>query len=109
MNIKTIGLDIAKNVFQAHGTNASGKVELRKKLKRSQVLAFFANQPQCLIGLEACAGSHYWARELLNLGHEVKLIPAQYVKPYVKGNKTDGNDAEAICEAVQRQTCVLLL
>lgn len=102
MNIKTIGLDIAKNVFQAHGTNASGKVELRKKLKRSQVLAFFANQPQCLIGLEACAGSHYWARELLNLGHEVKLIPAQYVKPYVKGNKTDGNDAEAICEAVQR-------
>jgi len=102
MNITTIGLDIAKNVFQVHGVGANGKVALRKQLKRVQVLAFFANLPPCLIGLEACGGAHYWARELLKLGHDTRLISPQFVKPYVKGNKNDANDAEAICEAVGR-------
>jgi transposase len=99
MNSTTIGLDIAKNVFQVHGVDAHGKVTLRKQLKRSQVLAFFANLPPCRIGLEACSGAHYWARELIKLGHDARLISPQFVKPYVKGNK---NDAEAICEAVSR-------
>jgi transposase len=98
----TIGLDIAKNVFQVHGVDAHGKAALRKQLKRSQVLAFFANLPPSLVGLEACAGAHYWARELLKLGHDARLISPQFVKPYVKGNKNDANDAEAICEAVGR-------
>ena len=102
MNITTIGLDIAKNVFQVHGVDANGKVVLRKQLKRRQVLAFFANLPPCRIGLEACAGAHYWARELIKLGHDARLISPQFVKPYVKGNKNDANDAEAICEAVGR-------
>lgn len=102
MNSTTIGLDIAKYVFQIHGVNANGKVTLRKQLKRAQVLAFFANLPPCLIGLEACAGAHYWARELVKLGHDARLISPQFVKPYVKGNKNDANDAEAICEAVSR-------
>lgn len=104
MNITTIGLDIAKNVFQIHGVDANGKVVLRKQLKRSQVLAFFANLLPCRIGLEACAGAHYWARELIKLGHDARLISPQFVKPYVKGNKNDANDAEAICEAVGRPT-----
>ena len=104
MNITTIGLDIAKNVFQVHGVDANGKVVLRKQLKRNQVLAFFANLLPCRIGLEACAGAHYWARELIKLGHDARLISPQFVKPYVKGNKNDANDAEAICEAVGRPT-----
>ena len=98
----TIGLDIAKNVFQAHGVDAKGNVVLRKVLKRGQVLEFFANRAPSLIGMEACAGAHYWARELGKHGHEVRLISPQFVKPYVKGNKNDANDAEAICEAVGR-------
>jgi transposase len=102
MNVTTIGLDSAKNVFQVHGVDANGKVAIRKQLKRGQVLAFFANLSPCLIGLEACGGAHYWARELLKLGHEARLISPQFVKPYVKGNKNDANDAEAICEAVSR-------
>jgi transposase len=102
MNITTIGLDIAKNVFQVHGVDANGKTVLRKQLKRNQVLAFFANLLPCLIGLEACSGAHYWARELTKLGHDARLISPQFVKPYVKGNKNDSNDAEAICEAVSR-------
>lgn len=102
MNITTIGLDIAKHVFQIHGVDAAGKTVLRKQLKRVQVLAFFANLPPCLVGLEACAGAHYWARELIKLGHDARLISPQFVKPYVKGNKNDANDAEAICEAAGR-------
>jgi transposase len=104
MNSTTIGLDIAKHVFQIHGVDAHGKIVLRKQLKRAQVLAFFANLPPCRMGLEACAGAHYWARELIKLGHDARLISPQFVKPYVKGNKNDANDAEAICEAVSRPT-----
>jgi len=102
MNATTIGLDIAKNVFQVHGVDRAGKTVLRKQLKRKEVLAFFANLPVALVGIEACAGAHYWARELIKLGHAVRLISPQFVKPYVKGNKNDANDAEAICEAVGR-------
>ena len=102
MNATTIGLDIAKQVFQVHGVDRAGKTVLRKQLKRAQVLAFFANLPPAVIGLEACAGAHYWARELIKLGHDARLIAPQFVKPYVKGNKNDANDAEAICEAVGR-------
>ena len=102
MNPTTIGLDIAKNVFQAHGVDQNGKVVVRKRLSRAKVLEFLANLPPCLIGMEACPGAHYWARELMKLGHAVKLMAAQYVKAYVKGNKNDGNDAKAICEAVSR-------
>jgi transposase len=97
-----IGLDIAKSVFQVHGVDAKGKVALRKRLKRIELKAFFQRQPRCLIGIEACGTSNFWARELQALGHEVKLIPTQYVKPYVKRSKTDAADAEAICEAVAR-------
>jgi transposase len=102
--VTTIGLDIAKSVFQVHGVDATGKVVLRKKLTRSRMLEFFGKLPKCLVGIEACASSHYWARELIALGHEVKLMPAQYVKPYVKRGKNDAADAEAICEAVTRPT-----
>jgi transposase len=102
MKITTIGIDLAKNVFQVHGVNEHGKVELKKQLKRAQLLPFFANLPASLIGMEACASAHYWARELQALGHEAKLMPPQYVKPYVKTNKNDAADAEAICEAVAR-------
>ena len=102
MNSTTIGLDIAKSVFQVHGVDAKGNVVLRKVVKRGQVLAFFANWAPSLIGMEACAGAHYWARELGKQGHEVRLMSPQFVKPYVKGNKNDANDAEAICEAVGR-------
>lgn len=102
MNATTIGLDIAKQVFQVHGVDRTGKTVLRKQLKRGQVLAFFANLPPALVGIEACAGAHYWARELIKLGHDARLIAPQFVKPYVKGNKNDANDAEAICEAVGR-------
>jgi transposase len=100
----TIGVDIAKNVFQVHGVDASGATVIRKQLKRRQVLAFFKKQPRCLVGLEACATAHYWAREIAALGHEVKLMPPRYVKPYVKRNKHDAADAEATCEAVARPT-----
>ena len=98
----TIGLDLAKNVFQVHGVDASGKTVVRRQLRRGQVLGFFGKLPPCLVGLEACASAHYWAREIAALGHEVRMMPARYVKPYVKRNKNDAADAEAICEAVTR-------
>jgi transposase len=104
MQITTIGLDIAKNVFQVHGIDAAEKVVVRKQLRRSQVLAFFKALPPCLIGMEACATAHYWARELTKLGHKARLMPAKDVKAYVKRNKNDAADAEAICEAVRRPT-----
>ncbi len=102
MQATTIGLDIAKTLFQVHGIDARGRVVLRKRLRRAQVLTFFANLPRCVIGLEACGGAHYWARELIRLGHDARLMPPQDVKPYVKTNKHDVADAEACCEAVQR-------
>ena len=104
MQITTIGLDIAKNVFQVHGIDAAEKVVIRKQLRRGQVLKFFAALPPCLVGMEACASAHYWARELTKLGHEVRLMPSKDVKAYVKRNKHDAADAEAICEAVRRPT-----
>jgi transposase len=100
--ITTIGLDIAKSVFQVHGVDAQGKVIVRRQLKRRYVLAFFQKLPPCLVGIEACASSHYWSRELQALGHTVRLMPPAYVKPYVKRQKNDSADAEAICEAVTR-------
>jgi transposase len=102
MKLTTIGLDLAKNVFQVHGTDERGKAMLRKTLKRGEVAKFFANLPACLIGMEACASAHFWARKLTGLGHTVKLMAPQFVKPYVKTNKNDARDAEAICEAVSR-------
>lgn len=104
MQISTIGLDIAKRVFQAHGVDASGKAVLRRKLQRPEVLAFFEGLSPCLVGIEACGTAHHWAREIEALGHEVRLMPPSYVKPYVKRGKTDAADAEAICEAVTRPT-----
>ena len=100
--ITTIGLDIAKSVFQVHGVNVAGQVVVRRQLKRRYVLAFFQKLPPCLIGIEACASSHHWSRELQALGHTVRLMPPAYVKPYVKRQKNDATDAEAICEAVTR-------
>ena len=102
--VSTIGLDIAKNVFQVHGIDEAGAVTVRRQLKRRQVLSFFSKLPACLIGMEACATAHHWAREIEKLGHEVKLMPPRYVKAYLKRNKNDAADAEAICEAVQRPT-----
>ena len=102
--IATIGLDIAKSVFQVHGVDAAGEVIVRRRLSRGRVLAFFEKLPRCLVGIEACNTSHFWARELIALGHDVRLMPAQYVKPYVKRGKNDAADAEAICEAVTRPT-----
>ena len=104
MQVTTIGLDIAKNVFQVHGIDAAEKVVVRKQLRRRQVLEFFKALPPCLVGMEACATAHYWARELTKLGHQVRLMPAKDVKAYVKRNKNDAADAEAICEAVRRPT-----
>jgi transposase len=100
--ITTIGLDIAKSVFQVHGVDADGQVIIRRQLKRRTVLAFFQKLPPCLVGIEACASSHHWSRELKALGHTVRLMPPAYVKPYVKRQKNDAADAEAICEAVTR-------
>src|SRR5438270_8829378 len=119
--ITTIGLDIAKSVFQVHGVDAVGQVVIRRQLKRRYVLTFFQKLPSCLIGIEACASSHYWSRELQALGHTVRLMPPAYVKPYVKRQKNDSTDAEAIGEAVtrpnmrfvptktiERQSCLML-
>jgi transposase len=100
--ITTIGFDIAKSVFQVHGIDAQGQVVIRRQLKRRYVLAFFQKLPPCLVGIEACASSHHWSRELKALGHTVRLMPPAYVKPYVKRQKNDATDAEAICEAVTR-------
>jgi len=102
MKITTVGIDLAKALFQVHGVDERGKAMLRKQLKRKDVLSFFANLEPCLIGMEACASAHYWARKLSELGHTVRLMAPQFVKPYVKTNKNDRNDAEAICEAVAR-------
>lgn len=102
--VTTIGLDLAKTVFQVHAADRDGRSVVRKKLRRGQIHGFFAGLSPCLIGLEACASAHYWARELQTLGHEVRLIPPQYVKPFVKTNKNDAADAEAICEALVRPT-----
>jgi transposase len=102
MKITTVGIDLAKNLFQVHGVDERGKAVLRKQLRRAQVAVFFGNMPPCLIGMEACASAHHWARTLQRFGHTVRLIAAQFVKPYVKTNKNDIADAEAICEAVGR-------
>jgi len=102
MEIAVIGLDLAKHVFQVHGVDAAGRAVLRRKLRRGEVLAFFAKLPRALVGMEACHTAHHWGREIAKLGHEVRLMPPQFVKPYVKSQKNDAADAEAICEAVQR-------
>ena len=104
MQVTTIGLDLAKQVFQVHGIDAQGNAVIRKALRRAHVLPFFKELSPCLVGIEACSSANYWAREFMKLGHTVKLMPPSYVKPYVKRGKTDAADAEAICEAVQRPT-----
>jgi transposase len=104
MNIKRIGIDLAKQVFQVHGVDSQEKAVLRKQLPRAKMLMYFQKLPLCLIGMEACSSAHYWGRELQKMGHTVKLMAPQFVKPYVKSNKNDANDAEAICEAVARPT-----
>lgn len=96
-NVVTIGLDLAKSVFQVHGVDAEGRVLVQRRLRRAELLRFFEKTPPCLVGIEACATAHHWAREISALGHEVKLMPPAYVKPYVKRGKTDAADAEAIC------------
>src|SRR5690348_6138126 len=102
MEVTTVGIDLAKSVFQVHGVDGHGRAVLKKQLRRAQVAEFFAKLPPCLIGMEACGSAHHWARKLRTLGHTVRLISPQFVKPYVKANKTDVADAEAICEAVSR-------
>ena len=102
MQIIRVGLDLAKHVFEVHAVDAGDSVVLRKTLRRDAVAQFFSELPACVVGMEACSGAHYWAKVLADLGHEVRLIAPQFVKPYVKSNKNDRNDAEAICEAVGR-------
>lgn len=102
--ITTVGIDLAKNLFQIHGVDADGKVVVRKLLRRGQMPTFFADLRPCVVGMAACSSAHYWARELIKLGHGAKLMPPSYVKPYVKRGKTDAADAEAICKAVRRPT-----
>src|SRR6266566_3792618 len=102
MKLTAIGIDLAKNVIQVHGINEQGKAVLRKQLKRAEVLTFFANLEPCLVGMEACGSAHHWARKFAALGHDVRLIAPQFVKPYVKSNKNDVADAEAVCEALIR-------
>jgi len=102
MNVTRIGLDLAKNVFQIHGVDRDERVAVKRKCTRRQVRDYFEKLAPCLIGMEACASAHYWAREFSRMGHEVKLIAPQFVKPYVKSQKNDANDAEAICEALGR-------
>ena len=102
MKVTRVGLDIAKEVFEVHGVNEHGKAQVRKQLRRARVLEFFANLEPCLIGMETGSGAHYWARELQKLGHTVRLMAPRFVKPYRKNDKSDRNDAEAICEAVGR-------
>src|SRR5580765_7685873 len=98
MKITTVGVDLAKNVFVVHGVDEKGKAVLRKSLKRAEVVKFFTKLERCLVGMEACGSAHFWARKLIELGHTVKLMAPQFVKPYVKTNKNDARDAEAICE-----------
>src|SRR5678815_1702821 len=100
--ITTMAIDLAKNVFQLHGVDARGVCQQRRRVRRAQLLRVMAQMPPCLVAMAACASAHYWGREFIELGHRVKLIPPQYVKPFVRGNKTDGNDAEGICEAALR-------
>ena len=102
MSIATLGIDLAKTVFQLHGVDAQGHTVLRKQLRREQMTPFCANRPPCLVGIEACGSAHFWARKLQGFGHMVKLMAPQFVKPYVKTNKNDAADAEAICEAMAR-------
>lgn len=102
MTVKTVGLDLAKDIFQVHGISETGRKVFNKKIKRAKLLAFFETLPRCTVGMEACGSAHHWGRELRKLGHDVRLMPAVYVKPYVKRGKTDAADAEAICEAVRR-------
>ncbi len=102
--ISTVGLNLAKTVFQVHVADGSGQAVLRRKLRRHQVLAFFAQLPSCVVAMEACGGAHFWGREIRKLGHDVRLIPPAYVKPFVKRQKNDAADAEAICEAALRPT-----
>lgn len=108
MSVVTIGLDLAKSVFQVHGVDAAGHTVLRRRLARGELVAFFAKLPACLVGMEACSSAHHWARELVQLGHTVRLIPPQYVKPYVKRNKTDAADAVALLEAARCAEIVLV-
>ncbi len=107
-NIRVVGIDLAKSVFQIHGIDEQGCIVVKKAIRRAKLLTFFSNLPRCLIGMEACSSAHYWARLLQKQGHTVKLMAPQYVKPYVKTNKNDANDAEAICEAVTRPSMLLL-
>lgn len=100
----TLGVDLAKSVFQLHGVDAEGAIVLKRQLRRSQMLEFFRRLSPCLVGMEACAGAHYWARELIRVGHDVRLMPPSYVKPYVKRGKTDQADAAAICEGLEPVT-----